>query len=368
MNAGRPRKPKSRLKYLEDLYNPESDVQPEENAPASVDSALDKILNRAAAQVNPIGGSLTNSSRITKHQLLSFVRNVNLAELQPFNGHPFHEYEGERLQDMVESVRSHGILVPIIVRQNESGLEILAGHNRVKAAKIAGLSTIPAVILEDISDEEAWFYAVETNLMQRSFTDLTHSEKAAVIAVQHSKLFSPGKRNDILNELVKLEKPHDINGKQTAPQVGERLRSDQLVAEMYSLSKNTVARYLRVNKLTPELKNRLDNGSIPFMPAVTLSFLKLDEQVSLDECLTEANLSVNLKSSDLLRQYSEKGILTNENIILILKGEIGRRVKPNRTPTVKISKAVYAKYFKPEQTAKEVQDIVRKALEVYFKK
>ena len=138
------------------------------------------------------------SSRITKHQLLSFVRNVNLAELQPFTGHPFHEYEGERLQDMVESVRSHGILVPIIVRQNESGLEILAGHNRVKAAKIAGLSTIPAVILEDVSDEEAWFYAVETNLMQRSFTDLTHSEKAAVIAVQHSKLFSPGKRNDIL--------------------------------------------------------------------------------------------------------------------------------------------------------------------------
>ena len=79
-------------------------------------------------------------------------------------------------------------------------LEILAGHNRVNAAKLAGLSEVPAIILENISDEEAWIYIIETNLMQRSFADMSHSEKAAVIATQHSKLFSQGKRNDIIND------------------------------------------------------------------------------------------------------------------------------------------------------------------------
>ena len=339
------------------------------NTPASRLKNLDSLFEHSGASEDPVKTLQTsiNPPDKTKRQGTGFTQNIALLNLSPFAGHPFREYEGERLDDMVESIRAHGVLIPIIVRRTDSGLEILAGHNRVKAAKLAGLTIIPAVILENIPDEEAWFYVVETNLMQRSFTDMSHSEKAAVIAAQHSKLFSPGKRNDILNELAKLEKPHGINENQTSPQVGERFRSDRLVAEAYSLSRNTVARYLRVNKLTPALKKRLDNGSIPFIPAVTLSFLRIEEQESLEECLAEANLSVNLKSSDLLRQYSEKGSLTKDNIILILKGEIGRRTIPNRVPAVRISKAVYAKYFKPEQTAKEVQEIVRKALDLYFK-
>ena len=202
--------------------------------------------------------------------------------------------------------------------------------------------------------------------MQRSFADMSHSEKAAVIASQHSKIFSPGKRNDIIQELIALEKPHKINNKETSSQIGERFRSDRQVGEMYSLSRNTIARYLRINKLSSALKRRLDNGGLPFIPAVTLSFLSPEEQHTLEECLATDNLTVNLKSSDLLRAYSEKGTLTKDNINLILKGDIARKTKPNRTPTVKISKAVYAKYFKPGQSAKEVQEIVRKALEMYY--
>jgi len=174
---------------------------------------------------------------------------------------------------------------------------------------------VPAIVLENISDEEAWFYVVETNLMQRSFTDMAYSEKATVIAIQQSKLFSQGKRNDILNELASIEKPHKTGENGTSPQVGNKFLANNYVAEMYSLSKNTVARYLRINKLTPPLKRRLDSGSIPFLPAVTLSFLRIEEQILLDECLTANNLSITLKSSDLLRQHSEKGGLTKDNII-----------------------------------------------------
>jgi len=87
-------------------------------------------------------------------------------------------------------------------------MEILSGHNRVNAAKLARLETVPAIMLENVSDAEAWIYVVEANLMQRSFSDMPHTEKAAVIAIQHSKLFSQGKRNDILAELKTLENPH----------------------------------------------------------------------------------------------------------------------------------------------------------------
>ena len=343
---------KPRMGNLDKLYEQNDGVAEPAGTPAHPDGA----------NAQPIAPAIAG-----KRQLLGIPRHIAVFDLRPFYNHPFREYEGERLDDMVESVRAHGVLNPIIARKTDSGLEILAGHNRVKAARLAGLATVPSIVLENVTDEDAWLYVVETNLMQRSFADMAHSEKAVVIAVQHSKLFSQGKRNDIQKALAELENPHKTDDSGTLPQVGEKLRSDEQVGAMYSLSKNTVARYLRINKLIPALKTRLDNGNISFIPAVTLSFLKIEEQKLLDETLAAANLSVNLKSSDLLRQYSEKGGLTKETISLILTGKNGQRLKPNRTPTVKISKTVYAKYFKPEQSVKEVQEIVRKAIEAYFK-
>lgn len=146
---------------------------------------------------------------------------IAIDQLAPFMYHPFRLYDGERLDDMVESVRKNGVLVPIITRKVGDSYEILSGHNRVNAAKLAGLEKVPAVILEDVPDDEAWIYVIETNLMQRSFADMAHSEKAAVIAMQHSKLFSQGKRNDILAEFKMLETPHEYREDGTFPQVGE---------------------------------------------------------------------------------------------------------------------------------------------------
>lgn len=130
---------------------------------------------------------------------------VEINALRPFRRHPFHLYKGERLSDMVESIRANGVLVPIIVRRTDMGLEILAGHNRTNAAKIVGLSKVPAIVLDRLSDEDAWIYVIETNLMQRSFSEMSHSEKAAVITTHHSKIFSQGKRNDILERLNNIE-------------------------------------------------------------------------------------------------------------------------------------------------------------------
>lgn len=291
---------------------------------------------------------------------------VEIEKLKPFRRHPFKLYEGERLDDMVESIRINGVLVPIIARKTEWMMEILAGHNRVNAARIVGLTAVPAIVLENVPDDEALVYVIETNLMQRSFADMAHSEKAAVIALQHSKLFSQGKRNDILRAMKMLENPDEYKADETSSQVENKMTSIEKVGESYSLSKDTVARYLRINQLAPTLKARLDRGDFAFMPAVTLSFLKKDEQARLDKCLEVDAFAVDMKKADILRQYSEKGKLDDKMIYRILNGDIGQKPKPNRTPVVKINKAVYARYFKPNQPAREIEEIVEKALELYF--
>ena len=281
--------------------------------------------------------------------------------------HPFRLYEGERKSDMVDSIRANGVLQPLVLHAVGSGrYRILSGHNRKYAGIEAGLTEAPAAIKRGLSKTEEMAYIVETNLMQRSFSDMSHSERSAVIVLQHSKLFSQGKRNDIFEELRMLENPHGYRADGTCAQGGHKLKSREFVAREYSLSRNTVARYLRLNHLVRALRPRLDSGELAFLPAVTLSFLKEDEQLLLEKCLGLNAFKVDMKKADILRQYSEKGKLDEEGIYLILSGEVGAKPKPNRTPTVKVSKAVYAKYFKPSQPAKEVQDIVEKALALYF--
>lgn len=130
----------------------------------------------------------------------SGLQSLPVDKIKPFHDHPFHLYEGERLDDMVESIREHGILNPVIVRKKGRGYEMLSGHNRQNAAKIAGLTEIPVIVKEGLTDEEAYVYMIETNVIQRSFTDLTPSEKVAVLSARYEKVISQGRRNDILKE------------------------------------------------------------------------------------------------------------------------------------------------------------------------
>jgi len=337
---------RSKLKNLDDLFKLNDGVNPLEVEPTQNVESL------------PV------SKRV--------ITNVAIESLTPFNGHPFKLYEGERLDDMVASIKTNGVLVPIIVRKLGDVLEILSGHNRMEASKLADKTEIPALIFDNISDEDAMVYVVETNLIQRSFSDMCHSEKAAVIALHHSKMFSQGKRNDIKAQLEILAKPQeempdkasDSGENKTCSQVANKLKTIYKVGEEYSLSKDTVARYLRVNYLIQPLKALLDNGKVAFMSGVTISYLREAEQTKLADCMERNNLSVDMKKADMLRKYSEKGKLDGESIYRILTGSMAH--KPNRTPTVKVSKTVYSKYFKPEQSAKEVQGIVEKALEMYF--
>lgn len=292
---------------------------------------------------------------------------IPIDKLIPFSNHPFRLYEGERLDDMVDSIINNGVLVPIIARTTENGmLEILAGHNRANAAKLAGHDKVPVFIKENIDDEKAMIYVIETNVMQRSFTDFSHSEKAAVLSMQYSKMFSEGKRNEIINELNALSNPLDSKENLSHSQVANKPSTMQIVGDGYDLSKDTVARYLRVNQLISPLKVMLDISRIAFIPAVMLSFLTDSEQEYVRKCIELNEFKLDIKKAGLLRSYSERGNLDEDNIYLILSGEKNRKPRARAVPYT-MKKKTYAKYFSPSQKLDEIDKIVDEALAAYFR-
>ena len=140
------------------------------------------------------------------------LQSLPVDKIKPFHDHPFHLYQGDRLDDMVESIREHGVLNSVIVRKKGNDYEMLSDHNRQNAAKLAGLTEIPAIVKEGLLDEEAYVYVIETNVIQRSFTDLAPDEKAAVLSARYEKVISQGRRNDILQEIEEIGTcGHDVH-------------------------------------------------------------------------------------------------------------------------------------------------------------
>ena len=149
--------------------------------------------------------------------------------IRGFRGHPFRLYEGDRLNDLVESISENGVLVPAIVRKiepDENGFEyeMLAGHNRQNAASLAHRE-LPCIVKENLSDQDAWIYVIETNVLQRSFSEMLPSEKAAVLALRYSKMICQGRRNDIIEELKRLENPDEIRENPTSGTQCHRIKS-----------------------------------------------------------------------------------------------------------------------------------------------
>ena len=199
------------------------------------------------------------SAKTTEVKAENGVEQIAIDSIKAFHNHPFHLYEGERLNDMVESIREHGVLNPVIVRKLGKGYEMLSGHNRANAAKLAGLTEIPAIVKVGLSEAEAYVYVIETNLMQRSFTDLLPSEKAAVMAAHYDKVCCQGKRNDIIRELQILSgaDPDD-----TCCHNGNKLKSLDVIASEYGVASRHAARYLRLNHLIQPFKNLRDENKI----------------------------------------------------------------------------------------------------------
>lgn len=276
------------------------------------------------------------------------VQLIPIEKVRAFKEHPFRLYEGERLDDMVQSVRDHGILNPAIVRKVYGGYEMLAGHNRMNAAQIVGMTEVPAIVKMDLSDEEAYVYVIETNVIQRSFTDLAPSEKAAVLAARYEKVISQGRRNDIMQEIEEIGTcGHDVH----------KSRSRDGIGEEYGMTGRNIARYMRVDKLIQPFKDRLDAGELTLTAAVELSYLPENEQV----IVAETGSAVNEKAAKAIRAAA--GELTEDKLEEILHPP--KASATAKAVSIKIPAEAEEKYFSGMK-AKERTDLVMKALDAWY--
>ena len=287
------------------------------------------------------------------------IQEIEIKLLENYHNHPFTLYEGKRLEDMVESIKENGVLNPIIVLKKENKYEILSGHNRVNAAKLAGLEVVPCIIKERLTKEQIYTYVIETNLMQRSFSDLLPTEKATVLKLKYEKIASQGKRNDLKKEMDKLY--NDTIEKEK--RVKDRANSRKILGREYNLSSASVARYLRLNFLADTWKESINNDEITLTMAVDISYLLEDIQNYLyEECIA---LKISLKPSDtkiLHLMNKEKG-LDKEMLMTYLLNLKKPKVKIYEN--IKLSKNIYQKFFNDE-SKEEIESIIEKALEMYF--
>lgn len=288
----------------------------------------------------------------------SGIQMLPVDQIKPFHEHPFRLYQGERLDDMVESIREHGILTPVIVQKLSSGYEMLAGHNRQNAARIAGLKEIPAIVKENLTDEEAWVYVLETNVIQRSFSDLTVTERIAVLAARYDKVCGTKKREEIIEEL------HRLNGS-GGHDVHQQAKSRELIGQEYGMTGRNIARYVRCNQLIPALKEMLDDGSLTLVSGVELSFLSEGEQELVGKVMEQNGVRVKGNMAKKLKAVA--GAITEETVRSILAvdktiPEAGEKSFVN----VKVPADVYHRYFS-EVDASEIQKILVEALGFYFK-
>lgn len=287
----------------------------------------------------------------------SGIQMIAVDKIEPFREHPFRLYQGERLDDMVESLKEHGILTPVIVRKVGSGYEMLAGHNRQNAAKIAGIKEIPAVVKENLTDEEAWVYVVETNVMQRSFNDLSVTERIAVLATRYDKVCGTKKREEIMEEL------HRLNG-DGGHHVHQQAKSRELIGQEYGMTGRNIARYVRCNQLIPAFKDMLDDGSLTMVVGVEVSFLSPEEQ-ALVYGVMEKNC-IKLKNDTAKRLRAAAGSITEESVQTIL-GLDKPVTEVKRPVSVKLPAKVFHRYF-ANVAAKDVPGILEEALDLYFER
>ena len=223
---------------------------------------------------------------------------IKLDQLVPFKNHQFRLYTGKRLDDMVESIKNYGIIMPIIIRPiNNEKYEILSGHNRINAAKIAGIKELPRssfVIKKGLTDFEAKTIVMETNVIQRGFSEL---------AERHDTIKQDGKRKELISEIENLYKADNLEENSDLGKLCPQGNIRDLIGDKYDLSPRMISYYLRINTLIDDIKEKLDNGEIPFMSAVDLSFLTKDEQETVNITLESYNYKIDLKKSELLKNF-----------------------------------------------------------------
>ena len=281
----------------------------------------------------------------TKKETIGTITELPLELLVAFAEHPFKPYSGEQLWDLVKSIEEHGVLMPILVRPAPDGqrYEIISGHNRVNAARRAGLKTIPATVRE-MDDDEATLAMVESNLRQRE--QLLPSEKAFAYKMQMDAIKHQGKRGD-----------------QTFSQVGKKSNSYEDMAASVGESRNQIHRYIRLTNLITPILDMVDEKRMAMGPAVELSYLNRDEQELLLDMMQSADATPSLSQAIRLRKLSEAGEFDSDSMDRIMDEE-----KPNQREKVTFKLEDLIPFFPEAQSVGEIRDIIMSLIEREMKR
>lgn len=274
---------------------------------------------------------------------LEKIQNLPLAELHPFQNHPFKVVDDEAMQRTVESVARYGVLAPAIARPRpEGGYEIISGHRRLHAAELAGLKTIP-VIVRNMDDDAAVIAMVDANLQRET---ILPSERAFAYKMKLEAMKHQGQRTDL-----------------TSCQLGTKLRTDALVAEGTNESARTVQRFIRLTELIPELLDMVDQKQLAFNPAVELSYLSQPEQHELLDAMDYAQSTPSLSQAQRLKKLSQEGTLDLGTMRTIMS-----EIKKPELGNVTLKDATLRKYFPRSYTPRQMQETIIKLLEQWQKK
>ena len=259
------------------------------------------------------------------------VQQIPIAELHPFTNHPFKVLDDESMQRTVESVEQYGVLSPLIARPRpEGGYEIISGHRRQYAAKLAGLETLP-VIVRQMSDDAAVILMVDSNLQREH---ILPSERAFAYKMKLDAIKNQGARSDL-----------------TSPQLAAKFRSDDAVAKDQGISGDTVRRYIRLTSLIPELLDMVDEKKISFNPAVELSYLDESQQRDFLEAMNDTQNAPSLSQAQQLKKMAQQGDFSYEKAFDVMGQE-----KKSEKDTVTIKNETLRKYFPRSYTPKQMEE------------
>ena len=272
------------------------------------------------------------------------VQQIPIDALHPFTNHPFKVLDDEAMTRTVESIAQYGVLAPLIARPRPDGdgYEIISGHRRQYAAKLAGLDTLP-VIVRQMSDDAAVILMVDSNLQREH---ILPSERALAYKMKLEALKNQGARSDL-----------------TSPQVAAKFRSDDAVAKDQGISGDTVRRYIRLTNLVPELLDMVDEKKIAFNPAVELSYLDESQQRDFLEAMNDTQNAPSLSQAQQLKKMAQQGEFSYEKAFDVMGQE-----KKSEKDTVTIKNETLRKYFPRSYTPKQMEEKIIQLLDAWQKK
>ena len=272
------------------------------------------------------------------------VQQIPIDALHPFTNHPFKVLDDEAMTRTVESIAQYGVLAPLIARPRPDGdgYEIISGHRRQYAAKLAGLDTLP-VIVRNMDDNAAVLLMVDSNLQREH---ILPSERAFAYKMKLEALKNQGARSDL-----------------TSSQIGTKLRADEKVAQDSGESRNQIQRFVRLTNLIPELLDMVDEKKISFNPAVELSYLDESQQRDFLEAMDGTQNAPSVSQAQQLKKMAQCGEFTYEKAFDILGQE-----KKSEQDTVTIKNDILRKYFPRSYTPRQMEEKIIQLLDAWQKK